>query len=133
MNIKSPATASQLADVAAEAIRDLNHATHPGNGYPALTYPSDVYSTLANLAVLVSRLPQVFDQLQRFVTAQVAAGQVSLDDGAHPGDPFAAAAVMRSALADAAGVADLLHRLLEQAQAAIAFASYVGEVGRNKP
>lgn len=53
----------QVAERAAESIRELNHATlNPGD-----LSPSEVYEILADLDVAVGRLPQLLGQLHRQV------------------------------------------------------------------
>ena len=67
-------TATEHAKAAAEAIRQLNHATIADN----LTI-SEVYDTLAHLRDLCSRLPQAFDQTARAVRHRHDAGHLTLD------------------------------------------------------
>ena len=112
---------AQLAEQAAEAVRALNHATFPGSGQ--LTWPADAYDVLASLALLAARLPQAFGQLDRFLTGEVEAGRVVIDGGEFAGDPAAAAAAAGHWLDQARGYADRLHRVLDQAQQALAYAA----------
>ena len=70
-------TPADWADQAAEAIRRLNHATLSSeDGY---VHPSDVDATLANLQVLVQRLPQALVQMRVWLKAQAQAGRVGHD------------------------------------------------------
>jgi hypothetical protein len=112
--------AARQADVAAEAIRGLNHATQPcGN---ALTGPADVYDTLAGLELLATRLPQALTQLQRYLAREHAAGRVLIVDGPHAGNPddllTATARDLEQATAAAGSLQDALsqaHQLLSSA------------------
>ena len=67
------------ADLAAEAVRFLNYATgsHAPHG---LTYPATVYTITADLALAADRMPQLFDQLAAWLTAEEAAGRLAMDD-----------------------------------------------------
>jgi len=63
-DLADPAAASE---VAAEAVRRLNHLTlgAPASGTPGWEDIGDAYRLLGELSVLVDRLPQVCDQLAR--------------------------------------------------------------------
>jgi hypothetical protein len=52
-------TPAELADVAAEGIRSLNHALYAG-----FTYPGDAYSTVGELSRLASMLPQALTMIR---------------------------------------------------------------------
>ena len=54
---------AQLGWQAAEAIRTLNHRTHP----PTAADPTEVYELLAALAAMAYRLPQLLGQLSRWL------------------------------------------------------------------
>lgn len=69
-------TPAELADVAAEAIRALNHLTQHADSLP---YPGDAYSTVANLAVLARRLPQGIDQITAVVQALYSSNNLRSD------------------------------------------------------
>ena len=69
-----------LADLAAEAVRALNHVTietRPGHG--GYRTPSDADATLANLQVLVERLPQALSQMARWLDGQGIDGRLRHD------------------------------------------------------
>lgn len=92
------------ADLAAECVRFLNYAT--GSHAPAgLVYPSTAYTVAADLSMAASRMPQLFDQLSRWLTEQLAAGMLGTDTGTPPADAVAAA---RLHLLEAAGRASML-------------------------
>jgi len=79
------------ANLAAEAVRFLNYATgsHSGAG---LRYPATVYMIAADLAAAAHRMPQLCDQLIRWLHAEDAAGHLACDDGTPPGITVALAA-----------------------------------------
>lgn len=78
-------TVPHLAEQAAETIRTLNHRTRPCSD--ALTDPLDAAETIAALARLASRLPQLFDQLAGWVQSQQHAGRLRLDPSVPEPDP----------------------------------------------
>lgn len=99
-----------LAEAAAEAIRELNHETLD----PGRVDHASVYTVLGSLESLLFRLPQVLQQLDRAVAARAGVGLLRLDNADDPGavaDWFAAAvkdAVEQ--LDQAAHSADALHQ-----------------------
>ncbi|MEV0785905.1 hypothetical protein AB0I52_23655 [Streptomyces sp. NPDC050423] len=111
-------TPSDFANTAAEAIRDLNHATQSIKG--ELTYPGDAYEVVASLKVLTQRLPQSFEQLSRFLRDLDESGAVTADYG-DPGEHLAEA---RSALASGVLVAQTLAEFLDHAHNSLAPLGY---------
>jgi ABC-type transporter Mla subunit MlaD len=111
-------TAVELSDAAAEAVRDLNHATQSAKG--ELTYPGDAYEVVASLKILSQRLPQSFDQISDFLGTLAKTGAVTADYGAPDGH----LAEARSALASAAIVAQTLTEFLDRAHSALAPLGY---------
>ena len=111
-----------MADQAAEAIRDLNHATQSAKG--DLNYPSDAYELVASLKQLTQRLPQSFEQISRFLGALAKTGAVTADPGT-PGDHLAEA---RSGLASAALIAQSLSSHLDYAHSALGPLGYCSPV-----
>lgn len=107
-----------LAAQAAEAIRNLNHATQSAKG--ELTYPGDAYEMVALLKQLTQRLPQSFDQLSGFLGVLAKTGAVTADYGA-PDDHLAEA---RCALVSAAIIAQTLTEHLDRAHSALAPLGY---------
>jgi hypothetical protein len=73
----SPDSTREVGEAFAESVRVLNYAT----GGPGLEYAGDVYDLLGCLKVGVQRLPQLFDQLARFLAAELEAGRVRADFG----------------------------------------------------
>ncbi|MER6117319.1 hypothetical protein [Streptomyces sp. NPDC001743] len=107
----------ELADKAAEAVRDLNHATQAAKGN--LSYPGDAYDVVASLKALTQRLPQSFEQLSRFL-ANLPSGALTADYG----EPDEHLAEARSALASAVLVAQTLAEFLDRAHSALAPLGY---------
>jgi hypothetical protein len=103
-----------LAEITAEAVRVLNHATRdPG----AITEPATLYAVTGNLATLADRLPQLCDQLADWLARESAGGRLA-DDRGQP--VLAAVEPARFQLAAAAGLAGELGAALGAAQAAAA-------------
>ena len=69
-------TITATAQITAEAIRALNHATFPR---AALTEPGTVYRVLGELATAANRLPQLLSQLARWLTEENTAGRLAGD------------------------------------------------------
>jgi hypothetical protein len=111
-----PATAAARA--AAEAVRALNHRTHPADRYPGLRYPGDVDAVLGALAAAAEGLPQAVGQLVQFLEREAEAGRVVATSGAFAGDVPAAAATAAEWLDRAAALAAQLSQALRNAQLA---------------
>ncbi|HEX5880203.1 MAG TPA: hypothetical protein VF468_18100 [Actinomycetota bacterium] len=100
----------ELAEQAAEALRELNHCTRdPG----VFTGPAELYRLVAELALVAGRFPQLLDQLDRWLHAEHDAGRLRADTGADPERIITAAGVE---LADAGDAAHDLARVLAAAQ-----------------
>jgi hypothetical protein len=84
MHLTQPAVepdALQLADGAAEAVRGLIHLTR----FPdAIADPAELSRLLAELTTLTSRLPQLLDQLHRWLRREHDAARVQADTGTDP-------------------------------------------------
>ena len=110
----------------AEAIRYLNYATgsHSSEG---LIYPSTVYLIAGRLGMAADRMPQLFDQLSRWLAAEDAAGHLGMDDRSP-----AAVAVADAAgrLTKAAALASQLGDALNDVLSAL---SAVNGRGPNRP
>lgn len=100
---------------AAEAIRQLNYLTLPGDGAPGLTNPSDVYDVIGSLKVTARRMPQLLRQLSLWLGEQNAAGRVAHDGREAPG-PYVAD--VRELLDAAEGYAGELEAILNRAHSA---------------
>ncbi len=104
----------QVASLAAEAIRVLNHGTL--NDFAGgLEYPADVDSVTASLARMASMLSQLLGQLSQWLEGQQEAGRLEVRHGTYEGDPAAAAAAVAYWLNEAQGMAGGLHHALDQA------------------
>jgi len=83
--------AAGLAQLAAEAIRQLNHATIRGQGYQ---WPSDIDDVVAELFRAAFGMVQALDQARGWLTRAQAAGKVGHDQcgqhGQAPGGDEAA-------------------------------------------
>ncbi|MBP8533707.1 hypothetical protein [Streptomyces sp. MK37H] len=111
--------AVELSDAAAEAVRQLNHATRATGG--GLEYPGDAYSTVANLKTLAQRLPQALEQIEAFITGLHADGHLTSDRGRPIEDEVDA---VEASLKWAAGDAELLAERLDQAHSALSPLGY---------
>ena len=69
---------AELAEVAADAIRMLNHATRCGRGY---VRSSDVNDVVALLHQAVAGLSQALGQAEQWISARYDAGHVGHDQG----------------------------------------------------
>ena len=74
-------TITALAQITAEAVRALNHATFPR---AALSEPGTVYRVLGELATAANRLPQLCSQLARWLAEENTAGRLAHDSGSLP-------------------------------------------------
>ena len=103
-------------DVAADAIRAVNHLT--GNGHPI---PAPVaYEVLGNLAALAHRLPQALTPLAQGLNRSM--DEFTVTDSA--GDPRTSATTAVEALTLAAQLAEQVGAALAEAQQAIAGQGY---------
>jgi hypothetical protein len=116
----TPAEATAAARSAAEAIRSMNHHVRPGAAQLDVT---DVYNLLAELALMMSRLPQLLGQLEALVDDLVDAGDVAIVDGPNTGDAAAVAAITGHWLAAASGAANELAHRVDQAQQTLTWAA----------
>lgn len=105
-------TACEIADQAADAIRALNEVTHGGG---ELTNAADVRQIVASLELIGHRLPQVCEQLARFLVTQHEDGQVTELDGR---DAEVAVSDVVEALAAASQAADMMCAALTEARTA---------------
>lgn len=120
----TPAVARAIADSASEAIRALNHATLPADGFTGLEHPSDVYHLLGAVHQLAIRLPQLLTQASAFLQRQLQYDAIAVDDGPFAGDPLGAVGTASYALEGAAtSAAQRLAAAVDYAHEAIAFTS----------
>jgi hypothetical protein len=116
----SPAAA---ANIAAEAIRDLNHRTigHGQNG--GWRYPSDVHRVLIGLEVLLGRLPQTLKQTEQRL-GMFDARHLKVDPGDEPNGPHDAIVLIARELRKANGHIARTVAALSTAEAATSRLSY---------
>lgn len=90
----SPERTLKLAETLAELVRVLNHTTMH---HEALRYPAEAYRVIQELSSAAQRLPQLFAQISRWLSAEQAAGRVTATGGEYGGRPDMAvvAAMMR--------------------------------------
>jgi hypothetical protein len=119
------ATISALAEITAEALRTLNHATLAPD---RLAEPATVYGVLGQLAAAAHRLPQLCGQLAGWLAAENTAGRLAHTTGGLPD-------VVEDALASldrAARHATCLGEALDQAQQATAWLYRPGDGGDDR-
>jgi hypothetical protein len=109
--LTSAFTPCEIADRAADAIRALNEVTGGGE----LTSAADVQRIVASLELIGQGLPQLCEQLARFLVIQHEDGQVTPLDGQDTG-VFVTDFV--EALAAAGQAADMMTAALSEARAA---------------
>ena len=100
----------ELAEQAAEALRELNHRTRDPR---AFTGPAELYRLVGELTLLAGGLPQLLDQLDRWLRAEHDVGRVRADTCTDPGRIVAAAG---AELADAGAAAHDLAHVLDAAR-----------------
>jgi hypothetical protein len=84
-NMADTSSPAEVAEAIADAVRTLNYQTGAG-GSVELEHPSDLYDVVGSLAVAAERLPQLFDQMARWITAEQQAGRVGHDQDQDPGE-----------------------------------------------
>jgi hypothetical protein len=107
--LASTLTPREIAVQAAEAIRALNHLTYGGG---ELGSPDEVRDIIASLGLMGQGLPQLCEQLARFLVAQQEDGQVRHGSGA---DPDLSVTEVMEALNAAGQAADMMTAALEEA------------------
>jgi hypothetical protein len=114
-------TATRLAGDAAEAIRQLNHATRSaGSG---LAYPADAYDIVGELSLMAARLPQALSQLLSFVTTEASAGRIVIAAGPQVGDPAAVLTALTAEMDAAVLAARRLQQALDAAHTTLTWAA----------
>lgn len=110
--LASTMTPSEIASQAARAIRVLNELTHGGG---ELSEPADVHAIVGSLELLGHDLPQLCEQLARFLVILQEDGQLAHESGMDPDDSVTEAI---EALAAAGQAADMMTAALTEALAA---------------
>ena len=125
--LASTMTPREIATQAAHAIAALNDLTHGGG---ELSGPSDVRAIVRSLELIGLGLPQLCEQLARFLVVQQEDGQLTNADGLDSGD---CVTEVIEALAAAGQAADMMTAALTEARAAsqaLAQARHRGWEGR---
>ena len=110
--LASTMTPREIASQAAHAIAALNELTHGGG---ELSNPSDVRAIVRSLELIGQGLPQLCEQLARFLVIQHEDGQLTNADGL---DPDVSVTEVIEALAAAGQAADMMTAALTEARAA---------------
>lgn len=110
--LASTMTPAEIASQAAHAIRVLNELTHGGG---ELSDSGDVRAIVASLELIGQDLPQLFEQLARFLVIQHEDGQLARDDGR---DPDESVTEVIEALTAAGQAADMMTAALGEARRA---------------
>jgi hypothetical protein len=112
--LASMMTPSELASQAARAIRALNEVTH---GEGELSSPGDVRDIVASLELVGQGLPQLCEQLARFLVIKHEDGQLAHDSALNPDDLVTE---VIEALSAAGQAADMMTAALSEARTASA-------------
>jgi len=110
--LASMMTPSEIASQAARAIRVLNELTHGGG---ELTSSDDVRDIVTSLELVGQGLPQLCEQLARFLVIQHEDGQLANGSGL---DPDGLVTEVIEALAAAGQAADMMTAALTEARTA---------------
>lgn len=110
--LASTMTPAEIASQAAHAIRVLNDLTHGGG---ELSNSDDVRAIVASLELVGQGLPQLYEQLARFLVIQHEDGQLAHEDGQ---DPEHSVAEVIDALTAAGQAADMMTAALGEARRA---------------
>jgi hypothetical protein len=105
-------TPCEIASQAARAITVLNELTHGGG---ELSNPSDVRAIVSSLEVIGQGLPQLYEQLARFLVVQHEDGQLTHETGR---DADVSVTEVIEALAAAGQAADMMTAALSEARSA---------------
>jgi len=82
----SPEHTLQLAEALPEIVRALNHQTRH---HEALRYPSDADQLLREISTTARRLPQLLEQVTRWLQQEQEAGRVTVTGSRYPGPALA--------------------------------------------
>jgi hypothetical protein len=110
--LASTMTPCEIASQAAHAISVLTELTHGGG---ELSNPGDVRSIVGSLELIGLGLPQLYEQLARFLVIQHEDGQLTHEDGQ---DADGSVTEVIEALAAAGQAADMMTAALTEARAA---------------
>jgi hypothetical protein len=105
--------AQEIAEHAAESVRELIHATQAAKG--TLVYPSDVYEVATALETLAGRLPQAYTQFAKWLDQEADEQRVLVPEGLFTGDAPAAVATATHWLEEAGTLAEQMGLALANA------------------
>jgi hypothetical protein len=120
-DLQTQPSTTELADTAARAVRELNHCTR---GPDAFTGPAELHRLVSELVLLVDALPQLVNQLGRWLNAEHGAHRVRSDNSTDPGPAVSQATTQ---MADAGDAARGLAHALARAQ------QYLAHLGATRP
>ena len=109
--LASTMTPSEIASQAAQAITVLNELTHGGG---ELSNPGDVRAIVGSLELIGQSLPQLCEQLARFLVVQHEDGQLTPEEGLDADD---CVTEVIEALAAAGQAADMMTAAFTEARA----------------
>jgi hypothetical protein len=115
--LASTMTPREIASQAAHAIRALNELTSGGG---ELTSPGDVRDIVASLELVGQGLPQLCEQLARFLVIQHEDGQLAAQSAESGQDHERSISEIIDALAAAGQAADMMAAALNEARTASA-------------
>lgn len=110
--LASTMTPAEIASQAAHAIRVLNELTHGGG---ELSNSGDVHAIVTSLELIGQDLPQLCEQLARFLVIQHEDGQLAHESGQDPDDSVTE---IIEALTAAGQAADMMTAALGEARRA---------------
>lgn len=108
----SPDYTRDLGDTLIEAVRCLNYATL--GDAPGLRHPADADRLLRDITTALDRMPQLVEQVRKWLRAQSHAGRIGHDQHA---DPVEAVTQADAYLLDAASALDMVAGCLRGATA----------------
>jgi len=114
---RDPQYVLELAEAFSGCVRVLNHLTRD---HGALQYPSEADRLVREVALAVSRLPQLLGQAGAWLEAERAAGRILVPSGTFAGDPDLAVVTARLRLDEAAAYLAEAERALSAAAAVTA-------------
>lgn len=117
----------QWAELAEQAVRVLGHRTRPAAG--ELTDPAEAAEVIAVLAALTGMLPQLLDQLARWLSDQQHAGRLRVDFLVPHGDVCQAVHAAVGALAHAGECSRRAAHALDSAHQHVAHLAANGDNG----
>lgn len=117
MTLTDTSTPPQIAALATDAVRAVNHRTISPliPGEPGWQWASDIYKVLGSLASLAPSLGQLCDQLARALTTADVQDRLTVDPETPWDSTTGAVAAAADALRDARQAAHSLAHAIEQA------------------